>query len=106
MPFMSAFAATGAAGFAAAQGIFDTALSAQAKISARFSQELFSRLQVTMGKLHIGLGFVTYPLGFAAALVSFNAYQKQWSQAVLRGNRGAQKWCPDRNGRIGRFGRH
>ncbi|WP_228394075.1 toxin VasX [Pseudomonas helleri] len=91
VPFVSAALATGAAGFAAAQGIFDTALSAQAKnLGEVLARNSLSRLQVTMGKLHIGLGFVTYALGFAAALVSFNGYQKQWSQAVLTGNRGAQ----------------
>ncbi|MFP3517953.1 toxin VasX [Pseudomonas sp. SIMBA_077] len=90
-PFASAVFATGAAGFAAAQGIFDTALSAQAKnLGDGLARNSLSRLQVTMGRLHVGLGFFTYVLGFLAATASFNVYQGQWAQAVRSGNRGAQ----------------
>ena len=89
--FINAFIATGAAGFAAAQGVFDTALNAQAKAlgdSLRLSA--LSRLEVTIGKLHVGLGAGAYLFGFIAALVSLHAYHKNWVQAVRNGNSGAQ----------------
>ena len=92
MPVLSAAFATGAAGFAAAQGVFDTALSAQAKnFGEVLARNSLSRLQVIMGKLHVGLGGGAYILGFFAAVSSFIAYQKQWAQAVRSGNRGAQR---------------
>ena len=92
MPVLSAAFATGAAGFAAAQGVFDTALSAQAKnLGEVLARNSLSRLQVIMGKLHVGLGGGAYILGFFAAVSSFIAYQKQWAQAVRSGNRGAQR---------------
>ena len=91
MSLASAVLATGAAGFAAAQGIFDTALSAQAKsLGHELARKALSRLQVAMGRLHVGLGVFTYVLGFLAAAASFNVYQGRWGQAVRSGNRGAQ----------------
>nr|WP_314485353.1 toxin VasX [uncultured Pseudomonas sp.] len=87
----NAFVATGAAGFAAAQGVFDTALSAQAEILGKSLQlNALSRLNVTIGKLHIGLGGGTYFFGLIAAVTSFSGYHSNWNQAVRRGNRGAQ----------------
>ncbi|WP_256677179.1 toxin VasX [Pseudomonas sp. FSL R10-1350] len=89
--FKSALAATGAVGFAAAQGVFDTALSAQAKnLGEGLVRTSLSRLQVTIGNLHVGLGFLTYAFGFAAAVFSLNTYRDNWVQAVRSGNRGAQ----------------
>ncbi|WPX35474.1 toxin VasX [Pseudomonas sp. CCC3.1] len=91
VPFMSAFAATGAAGFAAAQGVFDTALSAQVKsLGDGLARTALSRLQVTIGKLHVGLGFFNYAFGVIAAVASLNSYHSNWLQAVRSGNRSAQ----------------
>ncbi|WP_194289418.1 toxin VasX [Pseudomonas helleri] len=91
MPLASALFATGASGFAAAQGVFDTALSAQVKkLGDGLARTSLSRLQVTMGKLHVGLGGVSYLFGFIAAVISLKNYHSNWLQAVRSGNRGAQ----------------
>ena len=91
MPLISAAFATGATGFVAAQGVLDTALSAQAaKLKDALKMNALSRLQVTMGRLHIGLGFITYSLGIFAAAFSFNSYHTNWVHAVRGGNRAAQ----------------
>lgn len=90
-PLVNAAVATGAVGFAAAQGIFDTALSAQAKVlQLAMNSNNLSRLQVWMGKLHVGLGIATYFLGFVSAAISLDAYRSNWVQAVRSGNRAAQ----------------
>lgn len=89
--FTSALFATGAAGFAAAQGIFDTALNAQAKaLGESLRLNALSRLEVTIGRLHVSLGVGAYLFGFIAALVSLHTYHKNWVQAVRSGNQGAQ----------------
>lgn len=91
MPFASAALATSAAGFAAAQGVFDTALSAQVKkLGESLARTSLSRLQVMMGKLHVGLGIFNYLSGFIAATISLKSYHTNWLQAVRSGNRGAQ----------------
>ncbi len=90
--FTSALFATGAAGFAAAQGVFDTALSALAKaLGESLRLNTLSRLKVTIGKLHFGLGLGTYLFGLIAAIASFNGYHDKWVQAVRSGNRLAQQ---------------
>lgn len=89
--FTNAILATGAAGFAAAQGVFDTALSNQAKaLGESLRLNALSRLEVRIGKLHVSLGAGAYLFGFLAALVSLHAYHNNWVQAVRNGNRGAQ----------------
>ncbi len=91
MPLIGAFTATGAAGFAAAQGVFDTALSAQVKnLGDGLARTALSRLQVTIGKLHVGLGIFNYAFGLIAAIFSLYSYHRNWLQAVRSGNRGAQ----------------
>jgi hypothetical protein len=91
LPAFSAAVATGAAGFAAAQGIFDTALTARISVLARGLQNhAIDYIYVQMGKLHIGLGVATYLLGAYAAGSSLNNYQANWEQAVRSGNGGAQ----------------
>jgi ribosomal protein L23 len=88
---VNAAAATGAAGFAAAQGIFDTALTARSSVLATGLQSnSLSGVQVQMGKLHLGLGFMTYFLGIYAAAASFKGYRSSWEQAVRSGNGLAQ----------------
>ncbi|MGN2408688.1 toxin VasX [Pseudomonas syringae] len=90
-PVMTALAATGAAGFAAAQGIFDTALTARSSLLVKGLQNhSLGHLQVQMGKLHLGLGAMAYLSGIYAAGASFRGYQSNWEQAVRSGNDGAQ----------------
>ena len=90
-PLSNALFATGAAGFAAAQGVLDTALNAQAKaLGASLRENALSRLMVTIGKFHVSLGAGAYLFGFIAALISFRTYHNSWVQAVRSGNRGAQ----------------
>ncbi len=90
-PVINAAAATGAAGFAAAQGIFDTALTARSTLLEKGLQNhAIEHLHVQMGKLHLGLGAMTYLLGVYAAGVSLKSYQSSWEQAVRSGNKGAQ----------------
>jgi hypothetical protein len=91
LPFLNAFSATGAAGFAAAQGIFDTALTSRSSLLAKGLQNhAVAHVQVQMGKLHISLGAVTYLFGAVAASLSLNSYQGSWEQAVRSGNEEAQ----------------
>lgn len=90
-PVWNASMATGAAGFAAAQGVFDTALTARSSVLAKGLQNhAVAHIQVQMGKLHIGLGAVTYLFGAVAAGFSLNSYRGNWEQAVRSGNDGAQ----------------
>ncbi|MGQ8918878.1 toxin VasX [Pseudomonas lundensis] len=91
LPYMSSLTATGAAGFAAAQGVFDTALNAQAKkLKADLRMTSLNRLEVSLGKLHVGLGFATYIFGFFSALIGYNNYRNNWIEAVRSGNTAAQ----------------
>lgn len=90
-PIINAAVATGAAGFAAAQGVFDTALTARSNLLAKGLQNhAIEHIQVQMGKLHIGLGAMTYMFGAYAAGASIKSYQSSWEQAVRSGNAGAQ----------------
>ncbi|KMM93699.1 toxin VasX [Pseudomonas lundensis] len=91
MPLISSLAATGASGFAAAQGAFDTALNAQIEnLKASLRMTSPSSLQVTLGKLHVGLGVGTYAFGLYSALISSSTYHGNWVEAVRSGNRGTQ----------------
>lgn len=91
LPVFNAAVATGAAGFAAAQGVFDTALTARSSLLAKGLQNhAVAQVQVQMGKLHIGLGVTTYLFGGVAAGLSLKSYQGNWEQAVRSGNDGAQ----------------
>jgi hypothetical protein len=49
-----------------------------------------AHVHVQMGKLHIGLGLMTYVLGAIAAGTSVNSYQANWEQTVRSGNGEAQ----------------
>ena len=90
-PVLNAAAATGAAGFAAAQGVFDNALNARSLVLAEGLQNHAVRnLYVQMGKLHIGLGLLSYILGGYVAIKSLNVYCSSWVQAVQKGNKAAQ----------------
>lgn len=88
---INAALATGAAGFSAVQGIFDTALITQAaKLTTDLRKNSLSRLHVSMGKLHLGLGFGTYLSGLIIAFASLYTNQHKWAEAVRNGNREAQ----------------
>ncbi|MCD5970998.1 toxin VasX [Pseudomonas quasicaspiana] len=90
-PLASSAAATIAAGFGAAQGITDTALSAHAsELAKNLKKTEMMGVHVQMGKLHIGLGGAGYVAGVIAAAMSLNSSHKNWSDAVRNGNRDAQ----------------
>jgi len=91
MPLWSSLAATSAAGFGAAQGIADTALSAHAlELAKNLNKAELLGVHVQMGKLHIGLGIAGYAAGIAAAAMSLNSSHNNWQEAVRNGNRDAQ----------------
>jgi len=76
-PVLNATAATAAVGFSAAQGIFDNALNARSLVLAEGLQNYAGKsLIVQMGKLHIGLGLLSYGFGLYSALISLNNHHK------------------------------
>ncbi len=87
----SSISATAAAGFGAAQGIADTALSAYAeKLAKNLQAAQLQGVHVQMGKLHIGLGAGGYLGGAIAAGLSLISSHNNWQDAVRSGNREAQ----------------
>jgi hypothetical protein len=89
--FFAAFAATGAAGFTAAQSLADTALRARsAALVAGLRHHALQNVHVQMGKLHVGLGIFTYGFGFASSMVSLINHHQNWQQATRSGNAAAQ----------------
>jgi hypothetical protein len=91
MPFANALAATGAAGFTAAQSLSDTALKARsAALVAGLQHHALQNVHVQMGKMHVGLGFFTYLFGFASSMVSLINHHQNWQQATRSGNAAAQ----------------
>ncbi len=89
--FFAAFAATGAAGFTAAQSLADTALKARStELVAGLQHHALQNVQVQMGKMHVGLGFFTYLFGFVSSLSSLNSQQQKWQQATRSGDHLAQ----------------
>ncbi|HEX8592582.1 MAG TPA: toxin VasX [Pseudomonas sp.] len=90
-PLLSSIAATVAAGFGAAQGIADTALSAHAtELAMNLKKAELLNVHVQMGKLHISLGVVGYLAGVAAAGMSLKSSYTNWQDAARQGNRDAQ----------------
>jgi hypothetical protein len=90
-PFWGAAAATAAAGFGAAQGIADTALSAHtAELAKNLKKAELLGVHVQMGKLHVGLGMVGYVGGIIAATISLVSSYSNWQEAVRSGNGKAQ----------------
>ncbi len=88
---MNSVAATGAAGFSAAQSLADTALKVRcASLVASVQLHALQTVHVQMGKLHVGLGFFTYLSGLASSTNSFVTQRKNWEQAVRSGNHSAQ----------------
>jgi hypothetical protein len=91
VPLANALAATGAAGFTAAQSLADTALKARsAELVAGLQHHALQNVHVQMGKMHVGLGFFNYLFGFASSLSSLNSQQQKWQQATRTGDRSAQ----------------
>lgn len=83
--------ATSAAGFTAAQSLSDTALRARsATLVSGLQHHALQNVLVQMGKLHVGLGFLTYFSGFVSSMSSLHTQQKNWEQATRSGNRPAQ----------------
>ena len=90
-PFAEAVAATGAAGFTAAQSLADTALKVRSKaLVASLQQHALQNVHVQMGKLHIGLGIFTYGFGFMSSAISLKKQTENWQQAIRSGNHPAQ----------------
>ncbi|MCQ2993669.1 hypothetical protein NLO95_05990 [Pseudomonas syringae] len=89
--FASSLFATTAAGFGAAQGIADTALSAHAaEMAKNFKKAELLGVHVQMGKLHISLGGAGYIAGLIAAGMSLANSHSNWQDAVRNGNSEAQ----------------
>ncbi|KFE44417.1 hypothetical protein IV02_29515, partial [Pseudomonas syringae] len=90
-PLLNSAAATVAAGFGAAQGIADTALSAHAtELGKNLKKAELMGVHVQMGKLHISLGMVGYAAGMIAAGMSLQSSYNNWQDAVRNGNHKAQ----------------
>nr|TSB48789.1 hypothetical protein FEE99_28180 [Pseudomonas sp. ef1] len=84
--FSAALAATGAAGFTAAQGLADTALRARrSSLIASLQLEALQQVRVQIGKLHVGLGFFTYIFGFRTSITSLGNQDRKWQDAIRSG---------------------
>jgi hypothetical protein len=89
--FLSALAATGAAGFTAAQGLADTALKARSTaLIVALQPQALQHVHVQMGKLHVGLGMFTYGVGLVASAISVKSQYQKLQQAIRSGNQSAQ----------------
>jgi len=89
--FFAALAATGAAGFTAAQGLADTALKARStSLVGSLQLEALQQVRVQMGKLHVGLGIFTYTFGLVSSVNSFKNHRRNWQEAVRSGDHSAQ----------------
>jgi hypothetical protein len=88
---ISSVLATAAAGFGAAQGIADTALTAHAaQLTANLQKAQLRGVHVQMGKLHVGLGLGGYVAGAIVAGISLENSHANWEDAVRKGNAEAQ----------------
>lgn len=89
--FSAALAATGAAGFTAAQGLADTALRARrSSLIASLQLEALQQVRVQIGKLHVGLGFFTYVLGLSTSGASLGKQNRKWQDAIRSGTQAEQ----------------
>jgi hypothetical protein len=89
--FFAALTSTGAAGFAAAQSLADTALKARSKkLVAALQSHALENVHVQMGKIHVGLGLFTYGFGLFSSRSSLSTQHQNWQQATRSGNRSAQ----------------
>lgn len=86
-PLIGAAFTTGAAGFAAAQSIANTALEARAiQLAKSLQDHALTTTRVQMGRLHVNLGLFAYGAGIAAAVISSKTHYNEWSGAVQSGN--------------------
>lgn len=91
-PLIGATFTTGAAGFAAAQSIANTALEARAtQLVKGLQNHALTATNVQMGKLHFGLGLFAYGAGIIAAAISSKVHYNEWLGAVQSGNAQAQQ---------------
>lgn len=89
--FFTALAATGAAGFTAAQSLADTAMNARSTgLIAALQPQALHHAHVQMGKLHIGLGMFTYGFGVVASAISLKSQYQKSQQAIRSGNQSAR----------------
>lgn len=87
-PALSAAAAT----FSAAQGIADNALNTRAVHLTKTLQEHgINATHVQMGKMHLGLGFISYGAAFFASALSSMDHAGNLMEAIRSGNLEAQK---------------
>nr|WP_207390019.1 toxin VasX [Pseudomonas daroniae] len=92
IPLFGSIFATGAAGFAAAQAIADTALSARStQLVQGLQNHALEAVHVQMGKLHVVLGGFGYFAGAVASAISSLAHHGEWLGAVRNGNARAQQ---------------
>jgi len=87
MPFIGAVMTTGAAGFAAAQSIANTALEARSvQLAKGLQAPALKATRVQMGRLHANLGLFAYGAGVIASAISSKTHYNEWSGAVQSGN--------------------
>lgn len=87
MPFIGAVMTTGAAGFAAAQSIANTALEARSVQLAKGLQDhALKATRVQMGRLHTNLGLFAYGAGVIASAISSKTHYNEWLGSVQSGN--------------------
>ncbi|MCO7247972.1 toxin VasX [Halomonas sp. Mc5H-6] len=91
LAFVNSLSSTGSAGFLAAQGIMDTALSTRSKVLANaLNVPGAQSVSASLGRLHVFLGGFTYLFGSFAAYASLANRYGTWQEAVRSGNRSAQ----------------
>ncbi|MEC7727614.1 MAG: toxin VasX [Pseudomonadota bacterium] len=85
--FLESLFATASAGFAAAQGIRDTLLTARAQmLSSSWQRGALKAVHIRLGMLHVGLGILSYGAGTISAAISSYKHGNEWIDAVKRGN--------------------
>ncbi|WP_136248380.1 toxin VasX [Halomonas borealis] len=88
---IKAFVATSSAGFLAAQGVMDTALSSRIKaLTNVLSVPSAQSVSSSLGKLHVFLGIFTYAFGAYASYSSLSNRYGTWQEAVRSGDQSAQ----------------
>nr|WP_145924011.1 hypothetical protein [Halomonas elongata] len=89
--FANSLTSTVSAGFSAAQGVMDTALSSRLKALNNALQVPGAKsVSVAMGRLHMFLGGFTYLFGAFASASSLMNRHDTWQEAVRSGDRSAQ----------------
>ena len=90
-PIANAFLGASAAGFAAAQGLADTALTVRAaQLADNLQSTAFTTINARLGVLHVSLGIPAYLAGFLASSASLFHHGSNWLESMRRGNGEAQ----------------